>query len=85
MKVTSTQNLDPRPLTVNHHVSVLPYKMYSLEPGETPSLILNGKRLGFLIHIKCRINDDRFPLSLWQVWFYSTLGVPMPALIGTSQ
>ncbi len=25
-----------------------------------------------------------FPLSLWEVWFCSTLGVPIPALIGPS-
>jgi hypothetical protein len=28
---------------------------------------------------------DRFPLSLWEVWFYSTIGVPIPTLIGPSQ
>ena len=33
---------------------------------------------------KCRTNDDRFPLSLWEGWFCSTLGVPIPALIGPS-
>jgi hypothetical protein len=32
-----------------------------------------------------RTNDDRFPLSLWEVWFCSTLGVPIPVLIGPSQ
>jgi hypothetical protein len=41
--------------------------------------------LGFLSHIKCRTNDDRFPLSLWETWFCSTLGVSIPALIGSSQ
>jgi hypothetical protein len=37
-----------------------------------------------LSHIK-RTIGDRFPLSLWEVWFCSTLGVPIPALIGPSQ
>ncbi len=59
--------------------------MYALEPGEPPSRILTWKPLGFLSHIKLRTNDDRFPLSLWEVWFCSTLGVPIPALIGPSQ
>jgi hypothetical protein len=40
--------------------------------------------LGFLIHIKRRTNDDRFPLSLWEVLFCSTLGVPIPSLIDPS-
>ncbi len=39
----------------------------------------------FFGHIKCRTSDDRFPLSLWEVWFGSTLGVPMSTLIGHSQ
>ncbi len=38
-----------------------------------------------LIHIKCHTMDDRFPLSLWEVWFSSTLGVPIPVLFGPSQ
>jgi hypothetical protein len=32
-----------------------------------------------------RTNSDRFPLSLWEVWFCSTIGVPIPTLIGPSQ
>jgi hypothetical protein len=58
---------------------------YSLETGEPPSHFLNWKPLGFLSHIKRRTNDDRFPLSLWEVWFFSTLGVPISVLIGPSQ
>jgi hypothetical protein len=85
IKTTSTQDLDPLPLANNDHTSVLPFKMYSLEPGEPPSRTLNCNPLGFLRHIKCRTNDDRFPLSLWEVWFSSTLGVPIPVLIGPSQ
>ncbi len=41
--------------------------------------------MGFLSHIKRRTKNNRFPLSLWEVWFYSTLGVSIPALIGPSQ
>jgi hypothetical protein len=59
--------------------------MYALEPGEPPSRTLNWNPLGFLSHIKCRTNDDRLPLSLWEVWFSSTLGVSIPELIGPSQ
>jgi hypothetical protein len=59
--------------------------MYTLEPGETPTRTLNWNPLGFLSHIKRRTNDDRFPLSLWEVWFSFTLGVPIPVLVGPSQ
>ena len=85
IKATSTQDLDPLPLVNNDHPSVLPSEMYALESGENPSHTLNWKSLGFLNHIKRRTNGDRFPLSLWEVWFCSTLGVPIPALIGPSQ
>jgi hypothetical protein len=30
-------------------------------------------------------HDDRFPLSLWEVWFRSSIGGPIPALIGPPQ
>jgi hypothetical protein len=82
IKATSTQDLDPRPLTNNDHPCVLPIEMYALEPGDPPSRTLNWKPLGFLSHIKRRTNGDRFPLSVWEVWFCSTLGVPILALIG---
>ena len=85
IKATSTQDLDPRHLPNNDHPSVLPFEMYALEPGETPSRSLNWKPLGFLSHIKRRTIGDRFPLSLWEVWFCSTLGVSIPVLIGPSQ
>ena len=85
IKVTSTQDLDPRPLSNNDHPSVLPFEMYGLDPGEPPSRTLNWKSLGFLIHIERRTIGDRFPLSLWEVWFGSTLVVPIPARIGPSQ
>ena len=49
----------------DHTASVLPFEMYGLEPGETPSLTLTWKPLGFLNHMKRRTNGDRFPLSLW--------------------
>ena len=65
--------------------SVLPHEMYALEPGETPSRILTWKPLGFLSHIMCRTNDDGFPLSRWEFWFCSTLGVPIPVLNRPSQ
>jgi hypothetical protein len=85
IKATSTQDLDPRPLVNIDHPSVLPFEMYAIEPGEPPSRSPTWKPLGFLSHIKCRTKSDRFPLSLWEVWFCSTLGVPIPALIGPFQ
>jgi hypothetical protein len=85
IKSTSTQDLDPLPLANNDHTSVLTFEMYTLESSEPPSRTLNWNSLGFLSHIKRRTNNDRFPLSLWEVWFYSTLGVPIPELIGPSQ
>ncbi len=85
IKSTSTQDLDPRTLVNNDHPSVLPFEMYALDPGESPTLSLNWKSLGFLSHLKRRTIGDRFPLSLWEVWFCSILGVPIPELIGPSQ
>jgi hypothetical protein len=85
IKATSTQDLDPLPLANNDHTSVLPFEMYTIEPGEPPTRTLNWNPLGFLSHIKWCTNDDRFPLSLWEVWFCFTLGMPIPALIGPSQ
>ncbi len=69
IRETSTQDLDPLPLANNDHTFVIPVEMYTLEPGEPPSRTLNWKPLGFLSHIQRRTNDDRFPLSLWEVWF----------------
>jgi hypothetical protein len=82
IKTTSTQDLDPLPFANNNHPSVLPHEMDPLEPGDTPSRTLSWKPMGFLSHVKCRSNDDRFPLALWEVWFCSQLGVPIPELIG---
>jgi hypothetical protein len=52
--------------------------------GEIPTRKLTWKPLGWLRHIKCRTIDDSFPLSFWEVWFYSRLSVPIPVLIGPS-
>ncbi len=57
IKATSTQELDLRPLTNNHHPSVLPFEMYTIEPGEPPSWSLTWKSLGFLRHTKRRTNS----------------------------
>ena len=61
--------------------------MTDIQPGdgEIPTRKLTWKPLGFLRHIKSRTIDDRFPIVLREVWFCSTLGVPMPTLIGPSQ
>jgi hypothetical protein len=82
VKATSTFDLDPPPLAANDHPSVLPLEMFALEPGDPPSRTLTWKPLGWLSHVKRRTNDDRFPLSLWEVWLCTQLGVPIPDLIG---
>ncbi len=79
--------LPPLKILYKTHVrnhSILPFEMHTLESGETPSRTLKWSPLGFLSHIKRRTIGDRFPLSLWEVWFCSTLGVPIPPLIGPS-
>ena len=59
---TCMDDLYPRPCTDNVHTSVLSYEITDIEPGENPTRTLTWKPLGFLGHIKCRTNDDRFPL-----------------------
>jgi hypothetical protein len=76
IRATSTQDLDPRPLANNGHPSILPFEMHAIEPGETPSRILKWIPLGFLSHIKRRTIGDRFPLSLWEVWFWFGFAPP---------
>jgi hypothetical protein len=49
IKATSTQDLDPLSLTNNDHVSVLPFKMYVLKPGEPPSRTLNWNLWDFSV------------------------------------
>ena len=65
---SSTQDLysriDPRLCADNAHASVLPHEMMAIEPGESPTRTLTWKSLDFLSHIKCRSDDDRFPLPL---------------------
>ena len=64
-----------------------PFEMTDIEPGENPTQdrVLTWKSLDFLSHIKSRTNEDRLSLSLWEVWFSSILGVPIPALFGPPQ
>jgi hypothetical protein len=35
--------------------------------------------------LKWRLSNLDFPLSLWEVWFFSILGVPIPTWIGSPQ
>ena len=85
IQATSVQDLDPRPCVDNTHVSVLTHEMSVTEPCKNPTRTLTWKSLTFLRHIKRRTNDDRFPLPLWETWFCSRLGVPIPTLIGPTQ
>ncbi len=82
---TSVQVLNPRPCVDNAHTSILSFEMTVIEPGDGEIPTRKLKPLGFLIHIKCRVKDDRFPLSLREVLFCFILGVPIPALMGPSQ
>ena len=78
---TSVHDLDQRPCADNAHVSILPHEMTAIEPVENPTRTLTWKSLDFRNHIKSRTNDDRFPLPR----FCSSLGVPIPVLIGPPQ
>ncbi len=69
----------------NVHEYVLTFEMTAIEPGENLTRTLTWKPLDFHNHIKFHTNDDRFPLSLWEVRFYSSLDVPIPDLIGPPQ
>ncbi len=53
-------------------------------PAELASVevLEHGRDVTYLSYVKCRSNDDRFPLPLWEVWLCSQLGVPIPELIG---
>jgi hypothetical protein len=66
---TCVEDLDPRPCDENVHESVLSFEMTTIEPRQNPTHTVTWKPLGFHSHIKSRTNDDRFPLSLWEVWF----------------
>ena len=85
IKPTRVQDLDPSPYDDNAHESVLVHEMATIEPSEIPSRTLTWKPLTFLSHIKCRSNDDRFSVSQWESFFYSSLGVPTPDLLGPVQ
>jgi hypothetical protein len=68
-------------------VSVLSFELEDIKPGdgEIPIRKLTWEPLGFSRHIKCRTIDDSSPFALWEVWFCSSLGIPIPDLIGPSQ
>ena len=72
-QITSAQDLNPRPCADNAHKSVLVHEMMVIEPGENPTRTLIWKPMDFLSHIKCRTNDDRLPLPLWENWFCSSV------------
>ena len=83
--IQTTSVVDPHPCSDNDHVSVLPHEMTVTEPGENPTRTLTWKSLDFLNDIKCRTIDDRFPLPLWETFCCSSLGAPIPVLIGPPQ
>ena len=77
---TKEQDLKPRPCSNNDHPSVLAHEMMAIEPDEKPSRKLTWKPTEWISHIMCRSHDDHLPMPIWETWFYSTLGVPIPTL-----
>ena len=79
--VTNEQDLNPRSFAVNDHPFVWTNEMLTIEPGENPTHMLTWKTTTFLSHIMTRSHDDRFPIPLWETWFCSSLGVPIPVFL----
>ncbi len=79
--VTKDQDLDPRPCSNIEHLSVLGHEMMSIEPGVKPSRKLTWKPTAWIRHIMCRSHDDHLPMPVWEVWFWSTLGVQIPTSV----
>jgi hypothetical protein len=75
------QHLDSRPCSNIEHPSVLAHEMMAIESGEKPSRKLIWKPTAWISHIVRRSHDDRLPMLVWEAWFCSTLGVPIPALV----
>jgi hypothetical protein len=59
--------------------------MMAIEPSEKPTRMLTWKPTTFHSHIMPRSHDDRFPMPLWETWFCSSLGGPIPALLANPQ
>ena len=83
--VTKEQDLDPRPCSNIDHPSVLAHEMMAIEPGEKPSRKLTWKPTAWISHIMCRSHDDRLPIPIWETWFCSNLGVPIPTLVANQR
>ena len=69
---TNEQDLDPRPCTVNDHLSVFAHKMMVIDPGEKPTHMLTWKTTAFIRHIMPRSHDDRFPIPLWDLVLFKS-------------
>ena len=78
---TKTQDLNPRPCSNNEYPSDSTHEMMVIESGEKPSRKLTWKPTVWISHIMYRPPDDRLPLPICEVWFCSTLGVPIPVLV----
>ena len=78
---TKAQDLNPGPCSNIEYPSVLVHEMMAIEPGEQPSRKLTWKPTAWISHIMRRSHDDRLRLPVWEAWFCSTLGVPIPALL----
>jgi hypothetical protein len=78
---TLGQDLNPRSCEGNDHPSVLSHEMMTIDPGGKPTRMLTWKSTTFIHHIQSRSHNDRFPLPLWETWFWQSLGVPIPVLL----
>ena len=75
---TKEQDLNPRSCSNNEYPSVLAHEMMEIEPVEKPSRKFSWKPTVWISHITRRSHDDRLPIPMWETWFYSTLGFPIP-------
>ena len=78
---TKAQDLNPGSCSNIEYPSVLAHEMMTIEPGEQTSCKVTWKPTTWISHIMCRSHDDRLPLQVWESWFCSNLGVPIPALL----
>ena len=63
-----------------------PMRWWSWSLVKIPHIFWLGRNpTVFLSHIISHSHDDRFPIPLWETWFSSSLGVPIPALIANPQ
>jgi hypothetical protein len=74
----------------NKHTDGNLWDFSGISRSQTSRLLTSSLSLGVPVPLQTqcmygrRVDDDLFPLSLCDAWFCSTLGVPIPTLIGSS-